>query len=239
MGGLLATIGLVLFPQVVLTSILALTILLIVAGFAIVPVSSVGFHLDVSLRPSTDSDSASDSVLTLCAQHFVPTGFDRRLMFEIEIRGWTILWLAVVAASGGLIALQLSDVPLLYPLDTGHVKYPAIYISIYLSIILLSIALGWISERIFLRNAVPTIGSIQKFDKAHLIRRVHYEFRDTPGNVRGSIEPAASLKQNDRLLLVFFHRQNPDKSKPADALTFHRIRLAATQPSLTHTTSAW
>lgn len=214
-----------LFPQVASAAIFAFTLFLIAVGFVVLPVSKAGFQIDVPLIPVSESQAASISEVRFCGQPFLTAGFDRRYTFEIKVVAWTNLWVVAALSCAGLVVLATSSVPFFLPLSPSYAKYPALYFTMYFSVVPLLVAFSWLGERFLLRHATVAIGSVQAFRKEWLSRSVQYEFRDLEGNIWGSIQPARSIPGTDQLLLVFFYPGNPDINKPALGLSFHTVQL--------------
>jgi hypothetical protein len=236
--GLFAVVGLVLFPQVASAAMFGSTLILILAGFAVLPSSKSSFHVSVPLsRASESRDTTADGV-RFWGQLFVPAGFNRRLSFEIETSSWTTLWVVAALSVAALLAFASSSVPMLLPLSPDYEKYPALYFAMYLALVPLGIGIAWFGERLFLRSAIAAFGTVQVIQRRRFARWVQYEFKDLEEGIRGSVEPAGTISDNDQLLLLFFDPRNPDKSKPALSLSFHHVRLLASEELQQQATSA-
>lgn len=223
--GLIGVISLVLFPQVASGAMFGFALILILGGFAVLPPSKASFHVSVPLLRVSDAPSASPDGVRFWGETFVLAGLKRRLTFEIEISSWVTLWVAGALSLAALLVLGASSVPMLLPLSPDYEKYPALYFAMYLSLVPVGIGIAWLGERLFLRRAIAAFGMIQGIQRRRFGRWVQYEFTDVEEGVRGSVEPAGALSDNDQLLLLFFDPHDPDKSKPALGLAFHCVRL--------------
>ena len=231
-------VGLVLFPQVASGAMFGFALILILAGCAVLPSSKMSFYVGVPLVQVSESASTSPDGVRFWGEMFVPAGFKQRLAFEIEISSWVTLWVVGALSVAALLVLGASSVPMLLPLSPGYEKYPALYFAMYLSVVPVGIGIAWLGERLFLGRAIAAFGTIQGIQRHRFSRWVQYEFRDLEEGVRGSVEPAGSLSDNDQLLLLFFDPQAPDKSRPALALSFHSVRLLSAEELQQQATSA-
>lgn len=153
----------------------------------------------------------------LSGKEIIYRPFKQRHDFEIvPYRFWLLLVIGLISLGAATVAW--------WGKDFLFNRFAPIYLtaSIWAPVVLAS--LNWVRERRMLRLTGLTIGrfSIQSCSRPPFCE-VHYSFVDAVGGYRGGQVTSLFCAQEDSMTIIFYNEENPEKSIPASALTFHRL----------------
>ena len=125
-----------------------------------------------------------------------------------------LLLAGVLSLSAIAFALQVHrNLFSAYQSDSGW--YFLIFLSVFFSVIPLSLAASWFRERLLLARSFVTVGNLQ--GRA-------YSFVDQNGANFGGIGKLR-IHSADNACLVFYSPINPESNKSSSGLLFHRLVL--------------
>jgi hypothetical protein len=143
--------------------------------------------------------------------------FKQRHEFEIVTHRF---WLLAAIGLGSLAAVWLvSLINASLFLGFGY-----FYISCFTWTFVISLATRWIFERRMLRLEGVSMGGVSaKTYSKPAYRQILYHFVDPEGHYRGGCFDSVFCDESDSLTIIFYDRNDPDRSIPASALMFHKL----------------
>jgi hypothetical protein len=114
----------------------------------------------------------------------------------------------------------------LCPVDFPGKIFMAEYLVGYLTVVLLSLALIWVSERRVLRHAAVAMGTRSETTPVDSRwRSFQYSFQDRLGVYHGGYSLDFGNRAREYLVLVLYDSTKPNRSKPSCGFLFHKIEM--------------
>ena len=133
------------------------------------------------------------------------------------VRIWPLGFLGVIALLeiGLVMALYQNPFQAVREMDF---QYFMVFCLCFATIVQLTIAGAWLSERRLLSMSVLAVGDFDALTG-------RYVFRDERGDLYGGTKRPARIAGNDNTCLVFYSPKDPQRSIPSFSLLFHRLSL--------------
>jgi hypothetical protein len=206
------------YPRFGVFAGLLLTLVLIVAGFVLVP--RLILRMQFSTYSQLPARPDPEGELRLLGQVI---SSQPQMTVESELRNTTLLYLVALVAGIGCILLPMSGAGLFEPAwRMSDNMSGMLLIAIFACFLPLMIAMKWFGERWRFRNCGMVLGFITplKYGKRGWIQ---YEFRSRDGDFFGGTDRVLQNIGNDNTVLVFVPL-NPTFCQAQCSFLFHGFR---------------
>lgn len=193
----------------------------VVLGFVIFPVTTSPFVFCLNAIDESKLPAEALQGFRFLGKTLHPRWFSQEIRCAMRLRNIPLLGVALLGAVIVIVAL-VRQISLSF-LFTGESRMYKLSLLTFVGGFLLIWSWTWLAEQIFLRKSLAAMGLVQSYIDGNQSRVVRYEFHDSQGERRGSIEQDVSEKEEDHAVVVLYQANNPDNCRSSRGFLFRKF----------------
>src|SRR6266850_3396076 len=202
------------FVQLILLCLALIVCLPIALGFLWQGHKQRAFWIPTIKRTDATEPPPSNAVLNIEGNTFLVHDLPSRLEFKVSCRNLHVLTAITLIALGAALVSLFGTDSLMQHIEPASTRYFEFYFLCYFMVMLLLLALAWLSECALMRGPSITLANIGGHGRGGLgTLWVGYQFTDLQGGYYGGSAMDVGGPKDDQLKVVFYNPRNPGLNK--------------------------